>query len=341
MKKIITIFIILCAASMMSFAQNTTRIGSKHAVDFGVGYGYGSKGLSNHGFVFIDFNAANSNLRTRINAGIDRTSFVDPDAPWAGHLGVNVQYLLTLTDGFYFYPFAGANLETAHVTLDLDKGMDFVPEAGIGLEYQINSNFGLFAQGAYEYAIRGEGSRILGQAGVVFAFGPGSRNTDAYYTADDAKLAHEAAKKAAEDEIAAQQAAANAEPTVTEVPGTVTVVTGEAEKAHEFQIGSTVKVNFPIGSSYVSDANRKSIEKLAEYLLANEDRNVEIKTYCDKNTGSAKTNQELSEKRSQAVKYFLLNKGVNAARIAVESLGSSVNPFETPEENRTAVITVK
>ena len=346
MKKIITIFIILCATSMMISAQNTTRIGSKHAVDFGVGYGYGSQGLASHGFVFIDFNAANCNLRTRINAGIDNTNLRGGNAKWAGNLGVDVQYLLTLTDGFYFYPFAGLNLELPNYSIrnkDL-TGCDFDPRAGIGLEYQINSNFGIFAQGAYEYAVRGGTSRILGQAGVVFAFGPGSRNTSAYYTADDAKLAHEAAKKAAEDEIAAQKAAANAETKVTEIPGTVTVITGEAEeaeKAPEFHVGSTVKVNFPIGSSYVNDINRKSIEKLAAYLAANEDRNVEIKTYADKNTGSEKTNQALSEKRAEAVKYFLLNNGVNAARIAVESLGSTVNPFETPEENRTAVITVK
>ena len=55
----------------------------------------------------------------------------------------------------------------------------------------------------------------------------------------------------------------------------------------------------------------------------------------------AKRNKFLSEKRAEVVAEAIVNAGINKDRIITEYFGDTVNPFETPEENRVAVCLVK
>lgn len=348
MKKVFSV-ILLCAAVLSAGAQNNTRIGSAHAVNFGVGYGYASAPIANTASVFMDINAQKSNFVTRIGAGLDN---VGPLC-YSGNL--DFLYLCTLTDGLYLYPFAGAKFEYHDAPEMWDAKTALAPQAGLGLEYQFNKNIGIFAQGNYEYAIKGDGHRAVGMAGLVFAFGPGSRKAYSVSSSEaEAAIRNAAARaNAAEDEAAAKLAAQ--QKAADEAAAKAEAIRKEAEAAARarqaaanapktyasFDPSSSVKVNFPINSSFVDEEYRNNIESVAAYLAKNPAKKAVIKTYADKNTGSDETNKVLSEKRAAAVKYYLTQAGLDASRIDIQALGSSVNPYATPEENRTAVITVE
>lgn len=88
-------------------------------------------------------------------------------------------------------------------------------------------------------------------------------------------------------------------------------------------------VFFNIGSSKI--ASRKdlvNVKELAEYAKENNAK-VVVTGYADSKTGSPEYNQELSEKRANAVAEELVNMGVNRDNIIVESKGGvdTISPF--------------
>ena len=82
-------------------------------------------------------------------------------------------------------------------------------------------------------------------------------------------------------------------------------------------------------------------EPVVEALKATPDTTVRVSGYADKATGTAKRNKFLSEKRAEVVAAAIMNAGIDKDRIITEYFGDTVNPFETPEENRVAVCLVK
>ena len=59
--------------------------------------------------------------------------------------------------------------------------------------------------------------------------------------------------------------------------------------------------------------------------------------YADVNTGNAKINSKLSEKRANNVAEALKAKGIAANRITIDYKGDTVQPYNTPEENRVSI----
>ena len=53
-----------------------------------------------------------------------------------------------------------------------------------------------------------------------------------------------------------------------------------------------------------------------------------VKGYADKATGSAKTNQRISDKRAEAVYNALIKAGVSESQIEWKGLGGQPNMFE-------------
>ena len=172
MKKIIVIVAFMLAACTAVSAENTTRIGSAHRVDYGafVGYYVGSAWI---GQAFIDLNAAESNFRARLNLGLEERPyrFKQKEFNFCPSVGVDAQYLLPLSEAFYVYPSVGAFYEHyAHRKVNNDFGL----KAGIGLEFQISSSFGIFAEGNYKHVfmdkVKNHANRFGGQLGVILAF---------------------------------------------------------------------------------------------------------------------------------------------------------------------------
>lgn len=98
---------------------------------------------------------------------------------------------------------------------------------------------------------------------------------------------------------------------------------------------------FIINKWDIRDSEQLKIDEVVAALKENPDTKVRVSGYADKATGTAKRNQFLSQKRSEVVAKAIEDAGIAKERIITEYFGDTVNPFETPEENRVAVCLVK
>ena len=98
---------------------------------------------------------------------------------------------------------------------------------------------------------------------------------------------------------------------------------------------------FVINKWDIRESEQLKIDEVVAALKENPDTKVRISGYADKATGTAKRNQFLSEKRSEIVAQAIVDAGIDKDRIITEYFGDTVNPFNTPEENRVAVCLVK
>ena len=104
--------------------------------------------------------------------------------------------------------------------------------------------------------------------------------------------------------------------------------------------GSPVSVYFDLGSSKLSAREKAHLEYFANNVV-NGDTKLLVNGYADKQTGSSKFNQTLSEKRVKTVVDFLTKAGANENNIETAAHGSSVQPFDTAVKNRVVTIEVK
>lgn len=92
------------------------------------------------------------------------------------------------------------------------------------------------------------------------------------------------------------------------------------ENANVERVGEAIRVNFDSGilfqvnSAELSPGAKTDIDKLAETLQKYEGTNIIIEGHTD-NTGSRELNQNLSERRAQAVATYARSRGVDASRI--------------------------
>jgi OmpA-OmpF porin, OOP family len=103
-------------------------------------------------------------------------------------------------------------------------------------------------------------------------------------------------------------------------------------------------VLFKTGQATVSPGAQAQLDRIAVFLTENADREVVVDGHTD-SSGSAETNQTLSEKRAAAVGAYLSSHGVAANRIATRGLGASlpIAPNDTNagrQQNRRVEITI-
>lgn len=97
-------------------------------------------------------------------------------------------------------------------------------------------------------------------------------------------------------------------------------------------------VRFTINSAKISDEEMVNVYNTAQYLKDNPAVNVVIKGYADKDTGTTAYNQELSQRRAQAVYDALTNTyGISANRLSIEAEGSTTQPYSTNNWNRIVI----
>lgn len=128
------------------------------------------------------------------------------------------------------------------------------------------------------------------------------------------------------------------EPAVVEQPQPVTVVE-QPQPKKEVIVAQPMKqdVFFALNSSLIRDEQQAKINMLAEYLQKNPSAKVKVTGYADVNTGNSRVNKKLSEKRAANVAEALKAKGIAADRIIVDSKGDTLQPYNTPEENRVSI----
>lgn len=80
--------------------------------------------------------------------------------------------------------------------------------------------------------------------------------------------------------------------------------------------------NFETGKSILKPESYKVIDELIEYMKKKSTIKIEIGGHTD-NIGSESSNQVLSEERAQAVRKYMISKGIAAGRIIAKGYGLS------------------
>lgn len=171
MKKAIVIAAVLLAACTAVNAENTTRIGSEYSVNYGLFGGYVTGDAAWYGMALLDINAAQSNLRTRISLGLAERFFAGGKG-FNPNAAIDVQYLLPLSESFFFYPSVGIYGEHFSKKTLHKINNNFGVEAGLGLEFQFAPEIGVFVEGNYQrmFTKTEVPNRLGGRLGVVFVF---------------------------------------------------------------------------------------------------------------------------------------------------------------------------
>jgi outer membrane protein OmpA-like peptidoglycan-associated protein len=81
-------------------------------------------------------------------------------------------------------------------------------------------------------------------------------------------------------------------------------------------------VNFETGKATLTTESQAILNGVAESLVANEEIRVQVSGHTD-NTGSAAVNKRLSRARADAVRQYLIEKGVAAERLTAMGFGPS------------------
>jgi outer membrane protein OmpA-like peptidoglycan-associated protein len=81
-------------------------------------------------------------------------------------------------------------------------------------------------------------------------------------------------------------------------------------------------VNFATGKAELTPESQAILDGVAESLVANEEIKVQVGGHTD-NTGSAALNKRLSAARAEAVRQYLISKGVAAGRLTAAGFGPS------------------
>ena len=220
----------------------------------------------------------------------------------------------------------------------------FGATAGLGLGYNITDALELALEGRF-----GITPSVFGDASQYRkGEGTGRLTLNAIWTigGKHGKYARAAAAAAAAGYLSKEAAQALAEqyakdhPVIKTETKTETVIK-EVEKIVNKEIPSSTAVFFSKGKADLTQADKARLNLFAEGIKGVES-NFTIDGYADKATGSAKTNQALSEKRAKAVMDYLVSQGVPASKLSINANGG-VDPifFNNDVLSRTVIIKTK
>lgn len=129
---------------------------------------------------------------------------------------------------------------------------------------------------------------------------------------------------------------------VTEQPKPTPVVEQPKPKAEVATVEPMKQsIFFALNSARIRNDQQAKIALLVEYLEKYSASRVTVTGYADANTGNARINSKLSEMRAKNVAEALKAKGIAAGRIAIDFKGDTVQPYDTPEENRVSICIAK
>jgi outer membrane protein OmpA-like peptidoglycan-associated protein len=81
-------------------------------------------------------------------------------------------------------------------------------------------------------------------------------------------------------------------------------------------------VYFPYRSPELSDESKTLLDAVAQFLKENSGQKITVEVHTD-NLGDAAFNQEISQKRAEGVKNYLLFNGIAPDRIEARGMGDS------------------
>ena len=196
--------------------------------------------------------------------------------------------------------------------------------AGLGLGYNVNEKWAINLEGRFGItpSIFGDASdyrKAEGTArltiGATYTFG-GKK----FVKGGEAKIV----EKIVEKEV------------IKEVP--VEVI---KEVIKEIPASGAAAIFFKIGKAVISAEGMVNVKLMAKVIKDSPNAKYKVAGFADKGTGSAKTNQTLSEKRAQAVYDALVAEGVNPNQLEKVAMGGTDPMFEKGYLNRVVILEVK
>lgn len=98
-------------------------------------------------------------------------------------------------------------------------------------------------------------------------------------------------------------------------------------------------IGFTLNKNAVTAEQMVVLRAVANYMSEHPDVKMKVVGYADRQTGSAKINLKVSERRAKGVYDLLVNKfGVPANRLSYIGLGDQEQPFNEAEYNRSVII---
>jgi peptidoglycan-associated lipoprotein len=127
----------------------------------------------------------------------------------------------------------------------------------------------------------------------------------------------------------------------TETPTGTQISTVPPGSAQDFFVNVGDRVFFSENSAEISDTARQTLDKQAAWLLKYSARSVTIEGHADER-GNKATNLALGNRRAQAVRNYLVSKGIIPERVKFVSYGrdrrvSTCNNASCWSQNRRAV----
>lgn len=89
--------------------------------------------------------------------------------------------------------------------------------------------------------------------------------------------------------------------------------------------GETIRLNnliFPQGKAVIDSKSFDELDEVAQMMKENSKMVIQLEGHTD-NQGSAKANLKLSEERVEAVKKYIVSKGIQKDRVKTKALGGS------------------
>ncbi|MFO7603578.1 MAG: OmpA family protein, partial [Gammaproteobacteria bacterium] len=139
-------------------------------------------------------------------------------------------------------------------------------------------------------------------------------------------IAQQAAEREAQERAAAEARAAGELEAATARVGEMEKELAElnAKKTERGLVITLGDVLFDVNKAELKPGSERNVQKIADFLREYPERKALIEGFTD-STGSESYNQLLSERRAEAVRTFLIGRGIGSERIAARGYGE-LNP---------------
>jgi len=241
-------------------------------------------------------------------------------SPEMSVLGYGVEGIFNILPDRAFVPFVAVGVGGIHYSEAFEytsenKYNKFAVDYGAGVKYFLSENFALRADVRHVIPFSAVHNDLLATIGLTFAFG-GAKKVVPPPVVEEVKPQAQAAPVV--EEVKPQPAAP-----VAAAPVVVEEVKPQSRVAQEIveKGRTTLEVLFDFDKSNIKKGYYNDVDNLVEVMKQYPELNVTIEGHTD-NVGKAAYNKKLSQRRANAVKKYMVEKGgIDAKRLTAKGFG--------------------
>ena len=216
--------------------------------------------------------------------------------------------------------------------------LDFMALVGKGASYSVSSRFVFLPSATVGLQFNLGKTNFDRHSTITPVVIPVPFTTEQYNALKDKVAALEKENAALKDKVAALEK--ELAPIKKLVNGQTYLYENGTFTAVDVTPNAPITLYFNIGSDKLTAREKAHLEYFTQNVV-NGDTKLSVNGYADKQTGSAKYNQTLSEKRVKTVVDLLKKAGANEANIETAAHGSEIQLFDNAAKNRVVTIEVK